>query len=460
MTCSENIRQVFFPERSFWKDVLRFGTSVALQYLTLALFGIIDVSVISNMGEDAVSAVSLANQVFYVASLITFGITSGGSVILSRYYGAGDDKAVRKAFAIMAFLSTVVNTVIMIASFVIPRQLLALYTNEPVLIADGALYLFITAPMNIFYGISNSMAYFFRSVNRPSIPMIISILTLALKTGMNVVFIYGWGAIPAMGVAGAALATLLCKVLELCFFMVFYLRFQEKKYCFQFSDLKYLQMGNIKKFLQETVPIILNESLWGIGISSFNMIFGRMGTVAVSAMSVAQQMEKLGNSFFYGISMGACVTISTMLGKKKYEDAKLAAKRYAVVGAYVGILVMGLMLCTNHTYVSAFFKDLTEETRRMAEWMIVVYALYMPFRSFASALIMGSLRAGGDGKRAMYYDVLPVYLWSLPIGFVLGVWLKLPVVAVLAAMQFKRVIKSVLALGRLVSGKWLKCGDA
>lgn len=460
MKGSADIKQVLLPERSFWKDVLRFGTSVALQNLTVALFGIIDVSVISNMGESAVSAVSLANQVFYVASLITFGITSGASVMLARYCGAGDEKAMRKVFTIMVFLCTVVNTVIMAASFMIPRQLLALYTNETTLIADGALYLLITAPMNIFYGISNSMGAFFRSVNRPSVPMLVSIVTVILKTGLNVIFIYGCGLIPAQGVAGAALATLLCKLLEMCFYIVFFVGFKEKKYCFQFSDFCYLKLDNIKVFLQETVPIILNESLWGIGLSSFNMIFGRMGMVAVSAMSVAQQMEKLGNSFFYGISTGACVTISTMLGQKKYERARLAAKRYAVVGTYVGILVMVLMLCTNHAYVSAFFKDLTEETRRTAEWLIVIYAIYMPFRSFASSLIMGALRAGGDGKRAMFYDVLPVYLWSLPVGFLLGVGLKLPVTVVLAAMQFKRVIKSVLTLRRLVSGKWLKTSFA
>lgn len=104
------------------------------------------------------------------------------------------------------------------------------------------------------------------------------------------------------------------------------------------------------------------------------------------------------------------MTISSMLGKKKCEEAKLAAKRYALVGIEAGIAIMVLMLVSNHFCVTSFFGDLTEETRRTAEWLIVVYAVYMPFRSFASCLIMGAMRAGGDTKRAMYYDVLPVYL--------------------------------------------------
>ena len=453
---SNQVRQILLPERSFWKQVARFGTSIALQNLTVALFGMIDVSVISDMGETAVSAVSLANQVFYVASLITFGITSGASVMLSRHYGAGDESSFKKVFSVMCFLCTVVNTLIMVASFAVPRLLLGIYTDDSVLIAEGAIYLIITAPMNPIYGISNSLGSFFRSTNRPSVPLVVSVATVVLKTGLNYIFIYGFGAIPAMGVAGAAVATLLCKVVELVLYLAFYATFKEKNYCFRMADLSHIRRKNVQVFLKDTLPVILNESLWGIGLSAFNMVFGRMGVVAVSAISVAGQMEKLGNACFYGISIGACVTISSMLGRKEYEKAKLAAKRYAVIGIEVGVGIMVLMLALNHFCVALFFGELTEETRKMAEWMVAIYALYMPFRSFANCMTMGAMRAGGDSTWAMYYDVLPVFLWSLPIGFVLGVWLKLPAVLVLAVMQFKRVIKSGIALKRLLSGKWLK----
>ena len=453
---NDQVRQILLPERSFWRQVARFGTSIALQNLTVALFGMIDVSIISDMGETAVSAVSLANQVFYVASLITFGITSGASVILSRLYGAGNERAFKKIFSVMCFLCTVMNTLIMVASFAVPRLLLGIYTDDSVLIAEGVIYLIITAPMNPIYGISNSLGCFFRATNRPSVPLIVSVSTVVLKTGLNYIFIYGFGVIPAMGVAGAAVATLLCKVAELVLYLVFYVTFKEKNYCFRMSDLSYIRRGNLQIFLKDTLPVILNESLWGIGLSAFNMVFGRMGVVAVSAISVAGQMEKLGNACFYGISIGACVTISHMLGKGKREEAKLAAKRYAVIGIEVGVAIMVLMLALNHFCVVSFFGELTEETRQMAESMVAVYALYMPFRSFASCMIMGAMCAGGDSRRAMYYDVAPVYLWSLPIGFVLGVWLKLPAVIVLAVMQFKRVIKSGFALKRLMSEKWLQ----
>ena len=150
------MKQILFPERKFWKNVIGFAIPVALQNLSVALFGIIDTSIISNMGETAVSAVSLANQVFYVASLITFGITSGTSVLLSRYYGAKEPGKLRKVFSIMLLACLIVNAFVALASFGLPNQLLALYTDETALIEAGAIYLIITAPMNLCYAVSNS----------------------------------------------------------------------------------------------------------------------------------------------------------------------------------------------------------------------------------------------------------------------------------------------------------------
>ncbi len=449
------IKEVLLPGGGFWKDLIKFAIPIALQNLTVALFGIIDVSIISNMGEVAVSSVSIANQVSYISSLITFGITSGASVILSRCYGAMDKQGVRKAFAIMLLLCTLLNGLITVVSFGMPGQMLALYTNDSELIAQGAIYLVITAVTNLFYGVSNSITSFFRSMQRPFVPMFAAILTVSLKTALNFIFIYGMGPIPAMGIAGAAIATLLAKLAEMIIYVFFLLRFKEKEYVFRFRDILGIKAGEIRDFMKETAPIIINESMWGIGQSAFNMIFGRMGVTAVSAVSVARQMENLCNAFFYGIGIGACVTISGQLGARKYEEAKLAAKRYAMAGFEVGILIMLLMLGCNSLYVDTFFTDLSKETCDTTKWLIAVYAVYMPFRSLASCLIMGSLRAGGDGKHAMYYDVLPVYIWSLPVGFLLGIVCQLPIAVVLAAMQFKRVIKCFFALRRLLSEKWL-----
>ncbi len=448
-----------FPDKAFWKMVLAFSIPIAMQNMSSAILGIIDVSVISNMGETAVAAVSLANQLFYIVSLITFGITSGASVYLSRNFGERNPEGMRETFSITLFFSLLINFVIMLFCLFFPKIALGFFTNDAQTIKDGALYLLIITPTFLLYSLSNSYVAFFRSVKQPKIPMIATMVSLGIKTVLNFVLIYGFAFIPAMGVAGAALSTLISKIVETAIFLISIARYEDKEYVFKPSDIKYFKPKAIGDFVHKTYAVILNESLWGFGITAFNAIFGRMGNSAVSAVSIARQLENLGNAFFYGIAIGACVTISCSIGEKKLEEAKEFARKYALAGFYVGFGVMALMLLIDIPYVNFFFSSLEAQTQLLTKWLIAIYALYMPFRALASTLIMGVMRAGGDSQKAMLYDVVPVYVWSLVLGFVLGIKLKYSIITVLAVMMFKRFIKCGFALKRVVSGKWINYNE-
>ncbi len=448
-----------FPEKAFWKMVLSFSIPIAMQNMSSAILGIIDVSVISNMGETAVAAVSLANQLFYIVSLISFGITSGASVYLSRNFGERNPEGMRETFSITLFFSLSINLVIMLFCLFFPYISLGFFTNDAQTIKDGVLYLLIITPTFLLYSLSNSYVAFFRSVKQPKIPMIATMVSLSIKTALNFILIYGVGFIPAIGVAGAAISTLISKLVETVIFLISIAKYEDKEYVFKLSDIKYLKPKAIGDFVHKTYAVILNESLWGFGISAFNAIFGRMGNSAVSAVSIARQLENLGNAFFYGIAIGACVTISCSIGEKKLEEAKEFARKYAFAGFYVGVGVMILMLAINIPYVKFFFSGLETETQSLTMWLIAIYAFYMPFRALASTLIMGVMRAGGDSKKAMLYDVVPVYAWSLVLGFILGIKLKYSIITVLAVMMLKRVIKCAIAFMRVASGKWINYND-
>ena len=445
-----------FPDIKFWKMVLVFALPIALQNMSSAILGIIDVSVISDMGETAVAAVSHANQLFYIVSLITFGITSGASVYLSRFFGEKNPDKTRETFSITLFFSLLINLIIMLFCLFLPEIAIGFFTNDAQTIEYGAIYLLIITPTFLLYSLSNSYVAFFRSAKQTKIPMIGTIISLGAKVLLNYVFIYGFGFIPALGVAGAAISTLISKIIEALIYLVSIARFEQREYVFKLSDIMYFKPVAVFDFIQKTYAVILNESLWGFGVSAFNAIFGRMGNVAVSAVSIARQLENLGNAFFYGIAIGACVTISCSIGEKKIGEAKEFAKKYALAGFWVGVFIMVLMLAIDAPYVKFFFSSLEAETQSLAIWLIAIYALYMPFRSLASTLIMGVMRAGGDSRKAMLYDVVPVYAWSLVLGFILGIKLKYSIITVLAVMMFKRFIKCAFALKRVASGKWLE----
>ena len=211
------------------------------------------------------------------------------------------------------------------------------------------------------------------------------------------------------------------------------------------------------KFLKGTYHIILNESFWGLGIASFSIIFGRMGSVSISSLNIAKTLEELFNTFFYGIAIGAVVMLGYDIGNKEYDAAKQNAKRFAVIGAEAGIMIMIAMLCLKGVFVDVFFGNLMPETKITAKTLIAVFAVLMGVGSLSSVLIMGVMRAGGDSKKAMFYDVLPIYLFSFPAGLLSGVVFNLPIHIVMPVMYGKRIIKCIFTVKRLVSGKWLKC---
>lgn len=455
----KNIFRKIFPEVAFWKKILIFALPIAFQNMSTAILGIIDVSIISDMGETAVASVSLANQLVYIASLIIFGITSGAQVYLSRYYGEKNTHCLKETFSLMMFFTLLINTLIMLMCLIIPNMAIGFFTDDKALIAGGVSYIRVAAPLFVFSAISNSYAAFFRSVGIPKIPMITTIVSLLVKLALDMLLIYGFAFIPAMGIKGAAMATLISKIVEFSLYLFFMLRHKEREYVFRFKDISFIKLRPAAEFIKRTYPVILNESLWGMGTSFFNAIFGRMGEQTISAMSIAMNMENLGNSFFYGISIGCCVSISFVIGQKKLDKAKQDAKKYALAGFYVGTGIMLLMLAIDIPYVKIFFSNLEAETQRLAIALIAVYACYMPFRSLASVFIMGNFRAGDDSRAAMLLDVLPVYLWSLPLGYLMGIKFHFGAVTVLTVMQFKRFIKAMLALRHFTGGKWLRVLD-
>ena len=257
--------KALFPEKAFWKMILSFSLPIAMQNMSTAILGIVDVSVISYMGEDAVAAVSLANQLFYIVSLIAFGITSGASVYLSRSYGERNPQAMRKTFSVTMMFSLCINLIIMLFCLFFPYLSLEFFTNDLQTVKDGAIYLLIITPTFLLYSLSSSYMAFFRSVKQPKIPMIATMVSLGVKTVLNLILIYGVGFIPAMGVAGAAISTLISKLVETLMYLIGIARYEDKEYAFKLSDIKFFKPKAIVDFVHKTYAVILNE-IWYISI--------------------------------------------------------------------------------------------------------------------------------------------------------------------------------------------------
>ncbi|MBQ3553834.1 MAG: MATE family efflux transporter [Clostridia bacterium] len=448
------MRSILFPDRSFWKDVFFLTFPIAIQNMSASLLALLDVSIIKSLGDETVGAVSLANQFSFVTNNMTFGITSGASIFLARYFGEKNPDKVKETFSLSLFFSLSLNLVVSLVCMLFPGCAMTVFTDKAALISLGSDYLRIVGFSYVLMAANTCMTALFRSANKALYVLIPTFLSLSFKTILNYIFIYGAFGVAPLGIRGAALSTLIARTVEFLLYLILYHYCVPKDYRLSFVKRGRLTFEKCKNFLRSTYAVILNESLWAIGLGLFSVIFGRMQVEEISALNIAKTLEELFNSLFYGVGIGAVVVIGRNIGAQDFEKAKLSAKRYIVLGAEIGLLILVLMAGSRNIIVDSFFSGLSVKTMEIAKILILEFALLMPFRSTASAIIMGLMRAGGTTQKAMLYDTLPIYLYSLPVGILLGLVLKLPIVVVLPAMYAKRIIKAVLSLVTALRGKW------
>lgn len=449
-----SLRSVLFPDRKFWQFVFLITLPIAIQNVSVSLLSLLDVSIMKVLGDEAVGAVSLAGQLYFIANNVTFGITSGASIYLSRFFGEKNHSKIKSTFVNTFLLSGTVNALTALIAVFIPGVFMKIVTDKAVLIELGCRYLRIMGPAYLVMGINICFTAFFRSAQKAQYVLLPCFISIGCKTALNFILVRGVHGIGGIGIEGAAWATLISQIIEFSIDFILYLILFRDEMRLKITDFRQATLKNAAHLLKLIYPVILNESFWAIGIALFSVVFGRMSVAEISALNIAKTVEELFNSFFYGIGIGAVVVIGRSIGAKEYEKAKLDALRYLLLGAQVGILILIFMTACNGTIVDLLFSGLSDRTILIAKVLIMEIALFMPFRSTASVINMGLLRAGGRSKFAMFIDVLPIYLYSLPIGVVLGLILKLPIIVVLPFMYAERVIKTGIGIVPTLKGKW------
>ena len=453
------MRELFLPDKNFRNQVLKTAGPIAFQNISVSLLSLMDTAIIKSLGEGPMGAVSLANQLTFLTNNMTFGLSSGASVYLSRYHGERNGEKIRETLFVSVFSSLCLNLAVALFAILLPGRVMGIMTDHGELIQMGGQYLRLSAVSYLCMAVSYSMTALFRSIGKAHYVLVPTCISLGLKTLLNFLLVHGAGIFPALGIAGAGIATVVSKAVELSVYLVLYSRTVEPSYKLTLSRCRDITFAKCRSFLKKTYAVVLNESLWAVGLSMFSIIFGRMAVTEISALNIAKTLEELFNSLFYGVAISAVVILGADIGAGRMEEAKRNAKRFLILGAETGLVILVVMAAAGGMIVDRFFGGLLPETRQTAKILILEFAVYMPFRSAASAAIMGVMRAGGESRRAMVYDVLPVYAWSLPVGFLLGMVFHLPMAVVLPAMYFKRVIKAFFSLRRVLQGKWLNRGE-
>jgi putative MATE family efflux protein len=440
-------------KRNFYKLVFSLVLPMALQNLINVGVSSADVIMLGKVSETALSASSLAGQVQFIMSLIFFGLTSGAAVLTAQYWGKKDIRTIEKILGITMRIALAVAVLFTIVVLLIPVPIMKIFSGEADVIAQGVVYLRIIAFSYIFTAITIIYLNIMRSVERVIIATIVYLVSLIVNVILNTIFIFGMFGLEPMGIRGAALATLIARIVELVI-VWYYATFINKQVRFHGKDLFIRDKLLLKDFLIYSIPVMLNELIWGTGTSVNAAIIGHLGKTVVAANSVTQVTRQLAMVVSFGLANATAIIIGKAIGENKEELAKEYAKRFLRLTIILGII--GAFIIFGASQIAKNALSLSGEAKSYLGIMMFVMSYFAIGQAYNTTMVVGVFRAGGDTNFGLFLDCTTMWCGSILLGALAAFVFKLPVPIVYVILMSDEIIKLPLTTWRYRSMKWVR----
>lgn len=447
----------YFCDAGFWRVALRLAIPIALQNLLISSFSLIDTLMVGQLGDVALSAVGMAGQWSWMLNIALFGVISGTSLYISQYWGVRDIDGIHRTYGIALTSAVLIATAFALSGLLIPGGIVSIFNRDPAIIDAGSAYLSIAALSYPAVAISNILSTVLRSTERVRLPLAVSGVTAVCNAVLNYTLIFGKFGLPAMGVRGAALATVISSWMGPLLLLLFS-SFQKNILITSPARLFRFKRAQVGAFYRRAAPIILNESLWGLGTVIFNVIFSNLGYEYYAAVTIHKTFENIAFVLFVGFCNACCIMVGKSVGAGKVERAVMDSRRFAMIIPFVSLLAGAVIILLRAQLVSVFNMggNISELTQRTAQTILLIYGLELPMRNIPYIMIVGIFRSGGDTTTGMRLDLFSQWLLSIPATFLAAFVLKLPFVVVYAIMYlFEDYVKSFLCLRHFLSDRWI-----
>ena len=446
------MREGLFSDRDFYTKLRRLGVPIALQSLMLAAVAAGDAIMLGRVTQNSMAAVSLATQIQFVQNMILSAVTAGGAILGAQYWGKRDIRTINDIFLMMLKLSGIPSLLFCLGCLLIPNQLMLVFTHDLELIQIGAGYLRIAGWSYLLTGISQCYLTVMKVTEHASSTAWVSSLAVVLNLLLNALFIFGLMGLPAMGANGAALATLLARIIELALCII--LSQREGYLAPDFSRITRRDRLLARDFRKVCLPLLGGGLFWGVGFTSYTAIMGHMGADAAASNSVAAVVRDLVCCLNMGIATAGGIMVGNELGAGDLKRGKAYGDRLAKLSFLTGFLSTAIVLAVTPLVVR--FIKLTPEARQYLTGMMVIMSVYMIGRSVNTVIINGIFGAGGDTLFDVYS--LAVCMWGIAIPLaLLGAFVfHWPVLAVYACTCLDEVGKIPWVMLHYRKYKWVK----
>lgn len=435
-------------DKVFIKNLSMLAVPIIFQEMLNSSVNMMDTFMIGQLGAQEVASVGLANQIFFLFTLIVFGINSGSSVFMGQYWGRKDVDSIHKVMGICFILSSLAALVFFSGAMFFPESVMKIYSKDSAVIALGQDYLRVIAFSYFLSAIIVSLNASLRVTGNTKFPMITTFISLTTNVVCNYIFIF----VLDMGVKGAAFGTVIARSLELMSQIFFINKFKLPSKA-KIKDYFSLNLDFFKACMIITLPVILNEFMWALGTSVYNIAYKYSGTEAQAAMQIAGTVQNLFVVVGMGVGAGCGIMIANTIGAGDSEKAISYSRKCLLMSVILSIF-MGIFLALISPFIVSLF-DVENNVKEFAHRCLFVVSVGMIVKTFNYTSIVGILRNGGDTKFCLILDTMTVWCVGVPFAFLGSAVLHLPIYWTFSLVYLEEVFKFFISGYRVYTNKWI-----
>jgi putative MATE family efflux protein len=417
-----------------------------------SLLNMLGVIFVGQKGDASVAAVGLAGQIAFLLNLVHFGIISGAAMFTAQFWGKQDIPNLRRVLGLCLILAISASLIFFTLAQLFPAQILRIYSKDAEVIALGTNYIRTFSWTFLFFAITFSYALVMRSTGNVMLPTMVGVGALLISTFLSYSLIFGKFGLPELGIQGAAVAAVIARFLECMTLLIITYR-TKSPVAASLRELIGFDRVFFGRVIKPMLPVILNELFWSLGITTYNIIYGRLGTQSYAAINIVSTIEQVLFVIFIGISNATSVLVGNRIGAGKENEAFVYAGRSLGLGMFGGVL-LGLVLQLVKAPVLSFY-NVSPEVIENAGYIINVVTFFLWVRVNNMTTVVGILRAGGDTRFSLFLDGIIIWLVGVPMAYLAAFVLDLPVYLVYLFAMSEEATKWVLGIRRYLSRKWI-----
>lgn len=440
--------------KAFYKTLVILCIPIIIQNLISTLINMVDTVMVGGLGEVAVASIGIANQYFFLFNMALSGIIGGAGIFMAQFYGKGDKDSIKKITGLSVIAALILGIIFFIIAVFFPNVIIKFFSHDPLVVKEAKSYFLVIGFCYPIMAISYIFSMGSRNVRNPRLGMICSSISLIVNIVLNYILILGKFGAPALGVKGAAIATVFARIVEFIL-LIAYVYFIKEDYELRFGikDIKGITKELASNVIRKSTPVFLNDTIWAFGSVLYSVAYATAGT---SAMAASQIASTTGNFFIMTavcIAIGSSIMMGNELGANNIDKAIRYSKKFSVLVTIAGILFGGLLIISTPILLKMFSvsDSLAPDIIKIFKIMGVLMAL----RTFNTFIVIGVLRSGGDTKYSLFLETGCMWLVSLPITFY-AAYKGVPIYILVALTYTEEIAKFIFGVPRAISKKWAR----